>query len=150
MFDKEFTLNRLTEVIKRDIIPHLTNDYSKEQAIAMISVLKNVNLNTVQNYLPFQLVNELLFGELNNQLSKMAEDVAVIGCDLTEKVKKLQFQLQLIDSETEIKTKWEKLNELFSGLITMAYQNEAELSEYIQHFRTVIRKQIDIEMELVS
>ena len=150
MFDKEYTLTLVNRVIKEEIIPSLTDDVAKEQAIAMVSVLKNVNLNTTQNQKIYKEVNQLLFRQLTNILNKMEKDEIIHQCGYLKRVKKLQNQLQKLQSEVDPKFKWEEHNKLFSELIKCMYQQADRLDHYIRALRQIMRNQLTIEIQYVS
>lgn len=150
MFDKEYTINLINEVIKNDIIPSLNNDVAKEQAIAMISVLKNVNANTVQNVEPYEKVNELLDDELTLLCQKILKDRQLKHTALHQNIIELQKSLAEIKAFQDTTNRWKALNELTSRFIKCLYEEHEAAGEYISQVRKLLRQQLNIEMTLVS
>lgn len=145
MFSKSYTLQLVNRVIKEDIIPYLTTSVAKEQAIAMISVLKNVELNTEQNLKPYAEVNQLL----EQGLSRILEKIEKSNPEEIQ-VRSYRTSLRQIESILDIKEKWEQLNSLFSKLIKQLYQSPSNTENLIEECRNLMRKQLNIEMKLVG
>ncbi|PWA09435.1 hypothetical protein DCC39_13125 [Pueribacillus theae] len=150
MFDKEYTIHLVNQVIKNEIIPSLNNGMAREQAIAMISVLKNVNANTRQNLDPYKEVIDLFVKELDVLFERVSQDNSLQDTNLNRKVKEFQNQLNSIKANQEIKETWEELNGLTSKFITCLYEDHSRTSGYISAVRKLMRKQLNIEMALVS
>lgn len=147
MFDKSYTLQLVNRVIKEDIIPSLNSSVAKEQAIAMISVLKNVELNTEQNVKPYIEVNNLL----EKDLTRILESIQKNAVDnISNYIQSYQIQLQQTSSIKDVKEKWEELNSLLSRLIKQLYQHPKENKAFIEEVRILLRKQLEIEMRLVG
>ncbi|WP_156289671.1 hypothetical protein [Oceanobacillus salinisoli] len=146
MFDKDYTIKLISQVIKEEIIPSIDNSVVREQAIAMVSVLKNVNLNTLQNLNPYEEVNELLGKELSLLLEKVRKQEK----SESELMKEYEIQLAEIEKIQNVKQKWAELNSLFSKIIKSLYHSEENVEEDIQECRRILRKQLNIEIKLVG
>ncbi|RLL46839.1 hypothetical protein D8M04_06470 [Oceanobacillus piezotolerans] len=146
MFDKSYTLQLVNKVIKEEIIPSLNSSVAKEQAIAMISVLKSVDVNSEQNLKPYIEVNELLQTELTRILDSIEKSINGISGN----IQRYQIQLEQVKTIKNVKKKWEKLNNLLSEFITELYQMPENTQTFIDECRTLLRKQLDIEMSLVG
>ena len=121
MLDKSYTFQAISLVLKRDILPNLTNDMAKEQTIAILSLLKNLDANSVPNEEPYKSVNALLFEELTDSLEKMCH-----ASTIKHKDKLAMFQENLVTIAKEQQSerqKWEVQNQLFAELIQFAYKN---------------------------
>ncbi|WP_342431386.1 hypothetical protein [Neobacillus sp. FSL H8-0543] len=146
MLDKSNTLQAISLVLKRDILPNLTNDVAKEQTIAILSLLKNIDATTVPNDEPFKAVNSLLLAELEVSLEEMKQ---LTSLTLNDQLTKFEKGLKKLAKQKEKeREKWESLNSLFSEMIKFAYQN-SELHPFIDEFRKTMRKQLEIEMKTV-
>ena len=147
MFDKSYTLQLINNVLKKDIIPSLDSSVAKEQAIAMVSVLKNVDLNSEQNLKPYIEVNELLDDELTKLLDSISSGLST---DISSQIENYKIGLQQIKMIDDVKDKWEGLNSLLSKLLKLLYQEPENTKFYIEKCRILLRKQLDIEMRLVG
>jgi hypothetical protein len=146
MLDKTYTFQVIRQVLRRDILPYLTNDMAKEQAVAILSLLKNLDANTIQNDEPFKSVNSLLFRDLEVSLVKMNEHASLI---LKDRLLKFKEDLAALAKQQQSdRNTWEALNELFCELIHFVYQNH-EFYPFIVDLRKTMRKQIDIEIKTV-
>ncbi|WP_209124536.1 hypothetical protein [Alkalihalobacillus sp. BA299] len=151
MLDKSLTIRTVNDVLKEVIIPNINNSMAKEQAIAIISVLKNVDMHSVQNVGPKkQLVehiqetlNEMILKIINDKLSSRME--SIVG----------QFKDELIKIERfdDVTEKCNRLNELQCNLIRSLYEESTYNTEveklYILPLRKKFREQLMIEMALV-
>jgi len=147
MFDKSYTLQLVNKVLKEDIIPSLDSSVAKEQAIAMVSVLKNVDLNSEQNLKPFIEVNELL----DDELTKLLDSInGGFSPGMISQIENHKIELQKIKLIDDVKDKWEGLNKLLSKLLKSLYQQPKNAQTYIEECRIIMRKQLDIEMQLVG
>jgi hypothetical protein len=146
MLDKSNALQAISFVLKRDILPNLNNDVAKEQTIAILSLLKNIDATTLPNDEPFKSVNSLLLAELEVSLEKMKQQTSYTVNDylivFERRLKNLAKQ------ELEEREKWESLNSLFAEMIQFVYQ-KSELHPFIDEFRKIMRKQLNIEMKTV-
>jgi hypothetical protein len=146
MLDKSKALKAISFVLKRDILPNLNNDVAKEQTIAILSLLKNIDATTLPNDEPFKSVNSLLLAELEVSLEKMKQQTSYTVNDyLTMFERRLK---DLAKQELEEREKWESLNSLFAEMIQFVYQ-KSELHPFIDEFRITMRKQLNIEMKTV-
>jgi len=146
MLDKSNTLHVISLVLKRDILPNLNDDVAKEQTIAILSLLKNIDATTVPNDEPFKSVNFLLLTELEVSLEKMKQQISLT---LNRQLENFEKGLKtLAKQEMSEREKWESLNILFSEMIQFVYQN-SELHPFIDEFRNTMRKQLNIEMKTV-
>jgi GTPase involved in cell partitioning and DNA repair len=146
MLDKSNTLKAISLVLKRDILPNLNNDVAKEQTIAILALLKNIDATTLPNDEPFKSVNSLLLAELEVSLETMKQQNSFI---VNDKLTMFQQELKtLAKQEIKEREKWESLNSLFSEMIQFAYQN-SELHPFIDELRKIMRKQLNIEMKTV-
>jgi hypothetical protein len=146
MLDKSNTIQSISLVLKRDILPNLTNDVAREQTIAILSLLKNLDANTVPNEEPYKSVNTLLLTELEESIAKMKPLTTLTTNDSLTKYENIRKNLAASKQQSE-REKWEALNSLFSKMIKFVYQN-TELHPFIDEFRLTMRKQLDIEMKM--
>jgi hypothetical protein len=143
MLDKSTAFQTIHLVLKQDILPHLSNEMAKEQVIAMLSVLKNLDANTIQTDEVYRRVNLLLFKELEEILERItATDIRSPLHTMLENLISLSQKKQ-----SERKT-WELLNKLFSEVTQVIYQNDS-LHTFIPDIRKTMRKQLDIEIKSV-
>jgi hypothetical protein len=147
MLDKSNTIQSISLVIKRDILPNLSNEMAREQTIAILSLLKNLDANTVPNEEPYKSVNTLLLTELEESIAKMKPLTTLTTFDTLTKYENKRKNLAASKQQSE-REKWEELNSLFSKMIKFVYQN-TELHPFIDEFRQTMRKQLDIEMKMV-
>jgi hypothetical protein len=147
MLDKSNTIQSISIVLKRDILPNLTNDMAREQTIAILSLLKNLDANTVPNEEPYKSVNTLLLTELEESIERMKALTTITTFDSLTKYENQRKNLAANKQQSE-REKWEELNSLFSRMIKIVYQN-TELHPFIDEFRRTMRKQLDIEMKMV-
>jgi hypothetical protein len=147
MLDKSNTIQSISLVIKRDILPNLSNEMAREQTIAILSLLKNLDANTVPNEEPYKSVNTLLLTELEESIAKMKPLTTLTTFDTLTKYENIRKNLAASKQQSE-REKWEELNSLFSKMIKFVYQN-TELHPFIDEFRQTMRKQLDIEMKMV-
>ena len=146
MLDKSYTFQAIIQVLKNDILPFITNDVAKEQAVALLSLLKNLDANTIQNEGIFKKVNSHLLEQLEISFYRLNELTAgSFKADLVKFQENLTSILQKSQSE---RYKWESLNQLFSEFIQFVYQNP-ELNYYIDDLRKIVRNQIDMELIIV-
>ncbi|MGG1677186.1 hypothetical protein ACIFOT_15720 [Neobacillus sp. NRS-1170] len=146
MLDKSCTFQAIIQVLKNDILPFITNDVAKEQAVALLSLLKNLDANTIQNEEIFKKVNCHLLEQLEISLNQLNELTAgSFKADLVKFQENLTSILQKSQSE---RYKWESVNQLFSEFIQFVYQNP-ELNYYIDDLRKIVRNQIDMELTIV-
>ncbi|MFC4024041.1 hypothetical protein ACFOUV_09565 [Oceanobacillus longus] len=146
MFDKSYTIKLVNKVLKEDIIPSLDSGVAKEQAIAMVSVLKNVDLNSEQNLKPYIEVN----GLLDDELTKLLASISVkFSTDVISQIENHKIELQKIKKMNDEMNKWEGLNSLLSNLLKSLYQ-EPKSTQSIEECRMIMRKQLDIEIQLVG
>jgi hypothetical protein len=151
MFNKSFTIKTANEVIKDVIIPNLSNDMAKEQAIALLAVLKNLDTNTVENNRPKEQLNLLIKQSINEILWIIQEDYE----DRTTFtwVEELWTAVLEDDATDDVTEKWKRLNEVQCRLLRFLYKESAanpEIeSKYIYLLRKRIREQLNIEMSLV-
>src|SRR5690606_30993599 len=117
---------------------------------AMISVLKNVNANTRQNLDPYKEVNDLFVKELDVLFERVLQDSSLKDTNLYREVKEFQNRLKSLKANQDIKKTWEELNGLTSKFITCLYEDHSRTSDYISAVRNLMRKQLDIEIALVS
>jgi len=61
-----------------------------------------------------------------------------------------KIELQKIKLIDDVKDKWEGLNKLLSKLLKSLYQQPKNAQTYIEECRIIMRKQLDIEMQLVG
>jgi hypothetical protein len=148
MFNKSFAIKTVNEVIIDVIIPNLSNDMAKEQAIAMLAVLKNLDTNTVENTKPKEQLNLLIKESLNEIFLKIQEDDAVFTW-----VEELLTAMEDTDFNEDVTEKWKELNEIQCRLLTFLYKECAVHpgveAQYIHPFRKKLREQLTIEMALV-
>ena len=146
MLDKSYTFQAIIQVLKNDILPFITNDVAKEQAVALLSLLKNLDANTIQNEGIFKKVNSHLLEQLEISFYRLNELTAgSFKADLVKFQENLTSILQKSQSE---RYKWESLNQLFSEFIQFVYQYP-ELNYYIDDLRKIVRNQIDMELTIV-
>lgn len=151
MLDKTLAFKTANQALKEIIIPQLQDGVAKEQAIALISVLKNIEMWTVENISPKeQLVNRII-DSLEDQLQKLEHDSENFSTlEWRTRLEKSYKEIESIENVTE---KWKQLNELQCRLIQHLYQEKAKnpfIEElYILPLREKIREQLNIEMALV-
>jgi hypothetical protein len=151
MYDKAYTFKTANEVLKNEIIPKLTDGIAKEQAIALISVLKNLETNTVENLKPKEQINLLIKQTLKEYVQKLRKDstsFSSAGC-----VGQLEEGLKEAESIENVTEKWKRLNELQCQLLRFLYKERSNNSTieqlYINPLRKLIREQLNLEMALV-
>ncbi|OLS36170.1 hypothetical protein [Bacillus sp. MRMR6] len=148
MLDKSIAFQTISLVLKQDILPNLSSEMAREQVIAMLSLLKNLDANTVPNDEVYRRVNLLLFEELEVILGKVNNrTVTDIRSPFDTLLEKLISLARKSKNESERMT-WESLNELFSEVIQIVYQNDS-LQPFIPDIRKTMRKQLNIEIKLV-
>jgi hypothetical protein len=146
MLDKSIAFQTISLVLKQDILPHLSNEMAREQVIAMLSLLKNLDANTVPNDEVYRRVNLLLFEELEVILEKINNEPTT---DIPRALNTLLENLISLSQQKQIERKtWELLNELFSEVIQIVYQNDS-LQQFIPDIRKTMRKQLNIELKSV-
>ncbi|WP_423802104.1 hypothetical protein [Neobacillus sp. SAB-20_R2A] len=151
MFDKSFTLKTANDVIKDVIIPNLTSGMAKEQAIALLSVLKNVDTNTIENTKPKEQLITLINQTVEEFLQAIRSDSRETSAfNWVEELDSALEETVFIEDVTE---KWKQLNEIQCRLLRFLYKenaaNRAIESKYIFPLRKRIREQLTIEMALV-
>ncbi|MEB1806974.1 MAG: hypothetical protein LPK26_06700 [Bacillaceae bacterium] len=151
MLDKSYMFKTTTEILKEVIIPNINNSMAKEQAIALISVLKNLDMQTSQNLSPKEQLNSLIQETLHEYILKLKKDPINFQTDgLAEQLLEELKETELIE---DITTKWSQLNELQCKLIRALYKentvNGHVESMYILPLRQKLREQLNIEMALV-
>ncbi|WP_462413708.1 hypothetical protein [Neobacillus sp. Marseille-QA0830] len=148
MFDKSFMLKTANEVIKDVIIPHLANDMAKEQAIALLSVLKNIDTHTVENQQPKEQLNQLITQTIHELLQKIR-----MAHFTFHWVEELETALEETASIVDVTVKWKQLNEIQCQLLRFLYKESTvnpEMEEQcIFPLRKMLREQLKFEMALV-
>lgn len=151
MFDKSFMFKTASEVIKDEIIPYLENDMAKEQAIALLSILKNIDTHSVENHRPKEQINQLIIQTINEILEKIRmnpKDRSAFNW-----VEKLETALEETASIEDVTVQWKQLNEIQCQLFRFLYKERAKNPEMEEHYITPLRKrvreQLTIEMALV-
>ncbi|MEW9050607.1 MAG: hypothetical protein AB2392_05580 [Neobacillus sp.] len=143
MLDKSTAFQTIHLVLKQDILPHLSNEMAKEQVIAMLSVLKNLDANTIQTDEVYRRVNLLLFKELKEILER------ITATDIRSPLHTmLEYLISLSQKKQSERKTWESLNKLFSEVTQVIYQNDS-LHTFIPDIRKTMRKQLDIEIKSV-
>ncbi|WP_174733056.1 hypothetical protein [Mesobacillus harenae] len=151
MYDKAFTVKTANQVLKDVIIPNLTDGVAKEQAIALISVLKNLEKNTSENTKPKEQIINLMERTLLDYAGQIKKNPnvfrdAVWADQLEEAIK----QTEIIEGVTE---KWKNYNDLQCQLLYFLYKeslnNPTIEQKYIAPLRKQIREQLNIEIALV-
>ncbi|MCH6263964.1 hypothetical protein [Neobacillus citreus] len=149
MFDKSFTLKTANDVIKDVIIPNLTSGMAKEQAIALLSVLKNVDTNTIENTKP----KEQSITLINQTVEEFLQAIRSDSSSAFNWVEELDSALEETVFIEDVTEKWKQLNEIQCRLLRFLYKenaaNRAIESKYIFPLRKRIREQLTIEMALV-
>lgn len=149
MFDKSFTLKTANDVIKDVIIPNLTSGMAKEQAIALLSVLKNVDTNTIENTKP----KEQLITLINQTVEEFLQAIRSDSSSAFNWVEELDSALEETVFIEDVTENWKQLNEIQCRLLRFLYKenaaNRAIESKYIFPLRKRIREQLTIEMALV-
>jgi hypothetical protein len=151
MLDKTLAFKTANQVLKEIIIPELPDGVAKEQAIALISVLKNVEMWTVENIDPKEKLVNRIIDSLEEQLQKVEYDSENFSSP--EWRTKLEESFKKTESLEDVTEKWKGLNELQCRLIHHLYQesvNNPSIEDlYIKPLRERIREQLNIEMALV-
>lgn len=152
MFDKSYSLKTANEILKEVIIPELPEGMGKEQAIALISVLKNIDMWTKDNLEPRKVLIEKINSGMNSIVAKIQNDHPSPG--LVKAAESLLQELKGInETNDEMDEKWKKANGIQCELIRLLYKesmsnpNIEEL--YIKPLRRNIREQLDFEMKFV-
>lgn len=151
MLDKTFVFKKIDEVLKEHIIPDLRDEVAKEQAIALISVLRNLDATTLENESTDQQVLNALEQSFNDQFEKLREDAQNFSnLDAIQEIEKAFKELENIKSTKE---KIRQLNQLQCDLIQFFYaelKNNPEIEQlYINPLRVQLRKQLNIELAVV-
>ena len=151
MLDKTLTIQTANRVLKEIIIPQLQDGVAKEQAIALISVLKNLDKCTVENTGPKEQLIQKIKDSIEDQLRRLKQD----SLNFSSFEWNSQLEQSLMETETiqDITEKWKRLNELQCFLIQFLYKESVKNPKieecYIQPLRKEIREQLNIEMALV-
>jgi hypothetical protein len=151
MYDKSYTFKTANDVLKAVIIPNLTDGIAKEQAIALVSVLKNLETNTVENIKPKEQILILIKQTLKEYVQKIRSDFKNFSADgWGVQIEEAINEVEIIENVTE---KWKQLNELQCQLLRFLYKerlNNSTIEQlYINPLRKKIREQLNLEMELV-
>lgn len=151
MYDKTYTFKTAIEALKNEIIPKLTDGIAKEQAIALISVLKNLETNTIENLKQKEQIIILIKQTLTEYVQKLQTDsknFATGGC-----VGLLEEGLIEAENIEHVTEKWKRLNGLQCQLLRFLYKEGSNNSTiehlYINPLRKKIREQLNLEMALV-
>ena len=138
-------------MLKKEIIPKLIDGIAKEQAIALISVLKNLETNTVENLKPKEQINKLVIQTIEENVLKLRNDYETPSCKGL--VVRLEAGLKEAEAIGNVTEKWKQLNELQCQLLRFLYKetlnNSAIEQVYINPLRKKIREQLNLEMALV-
>ncbi|WP_216830713.1 hypothetical protein [Alkalihalobacterium elongatum] len=151
MLDKSYTFKTTTEVLKEVIIPHINNSMAKEQAIALISVLKNLDMQTIENLSPKAQLNLLISETIHDFIGRIQADEGLFRYDRI--VDQLMDDLNEVNLIEDTNTKWSRLNELQCTLIQALYKESLNNTNveryYITPLRQKLREQLNIEIALV-
>ena len=151
MYDKGYTYKTVNEVLKNEIIPKLTDGIAKEQAIALISVLKNLETNTVENLKPKEQLILLIKQTLKEYGEKLGIDKE--NFSTFRHVGLLEEGMREAEKVEGITEKWKLLNYLQCQLLRFLYKESSNNpmieSLYITPLRKKIREQLNIEIALV-
>ena len=147
MIKKDVTFRTASKMIKEVMIPNLEGGVAKEQAIALLSVLKNLDQWTVEKISP----REELASHILNGLEELAEragnrDDVNLGAGLRERINGVRSIADPVD-------RWKQANALQCRLISKLYE-EMELNpraeeQYLAPLRRRMREQLNMELALV-
>lgn len=151
MYDKAFTVKTANQVLKNIIIPNLTDGVAKEQAIALISVLKNLEKNTIENTKPKEQITILMEQTLLDYAGQLKKDPSVLtGADWADQLEEAMKKIKKVEN---VNDKWKQYNDLQCQLFRLLYKermNNPTIEEkFIVPLRKRIRDQLNIEIALV-
>ncbi|MEH7112497.1 hypothetical protein V7124_08940 [Neobacillus niacini] len=151
MLNKTLVIHTVNHVLKESIVPQLQDGVAKEQAIALISVLKNLDMLTVENTSPKEKLIVLITDSIDQQLRKLISD-SKFSLHL-ESLSKIEGDLKKAENISDVEEKWKQLNEIQCKLIQFLYKERVKNPQvdetYIYPIREQIRKQLNIEMSMV-
>jgi hypothetical protein len=151
MIDKTLAFKTANQVIKELIIPGLQDGVAKEQGIALISFLRNLEMWTVENNSPKEQLITLIKNSFEHHLQNLNQDSENFSS--LERLSELKEAYQKTEGILDVAVKWKRLNELQCKLIQLLYEERAKnprIQElYIFPLREQIREQLNIEMSLV-
>ena len=151
MYDRSYTFKTANEVLKNEIIPNITDGIAKEQAIALIAVLKNLETNTVENIKPKEQIIILMKQSLTVYIQKLQS--ASNHFPTAELVRGIEEGMQMAEDSEDATEKWKVLNEVQCQLLRFLYKeklNNPEIDHlYITPLRKKIREQLNLEIALV-
>lgn len=150
MYDKDYVIGTVIHVLKEKIIPHLSNHVAKEQAIAMISVLKNLNAHTEVNVQWLHDQTEVI----TQKLTELANDLETdpeIGkrVEIKQWIDRLRKQVSIVRTgDQDGAEPWYGLNQLACDLLHLLYCLPNE-EVYLERLREVMRQLLNREMSRV-
>jgi len=151
MFDKSYVISMMIDMLKQEIIPDLKSSAAKEQVIAIISVLKNLNANTVVNQDRYETVNLLIVDGVTQIANDIGKDSNLFGTNLSKWAKNLPEEMVYLKSA--VKTpfeQWEELNQVLCKLIELLYVEEfIKIEGYMDRARNLLREQLQNEIKSV-
>ena len=155
IYDKSVVFSRIIETIKQEILPDLTSSVAKEQGIAMISVLKNLDANMIVNTEHYQQENIEVKKNLIELASDILQEPQFKTSSLVNWAKNALKKLETTKTEsTDPIQLWKELNHEECKLIQLLYQDDSDglnsaREEYLGRARKLIRRQLEIEMAIV-
>ncbi|WP_077213318.1 hypothetical protein [Bacillus dakarensis] len=151
MLDKKLTFKTANQALKEIIIPELEDGVAKEQAIALISVLKNLDMWTVENISPKEQLIAKIQENLEEQFQKLEQDSGQFSS--LDWKGSLEKSYKNTEGLVDVTEKWKVLNDIQCQLIQQLYKENdrnPEIQEsYITPLREKVREQLNIEMSLV-
>ena len=158
LYPKSFVLNRVVRVLKDVVIPELQSEKAREQAIAMISVLKNLDSRTSENDEMRAREN----AEVGRFLAEIARDIQVDPRFARTSLGRWAEQLppdvdrEQEEAATDVLARRNHLNQLLCDLIRLLHADqgtgdglEAAREELLRRVRKVLRGQLDRQMEQI-
>jgi hypothetical protein len=153
MLPKQVVLAEIEKVIKDRILPDLVSSAAKEQAAALLAVLKNLDLNTRDAREPFRMVNNHTLQFLQQLPEQLLLSQELESTALRRWLEDLPGQLSRVPYEDSVAS-YHCLNELLCQFIELLYLEEGGSDrkikdDWIRSVRSLLRTQLDVELKYI-
>jgi hypothetical protein len=156
LYQKSYVLNQVMRILKEVVIPELRTEKAREQAIAMVAVLKNLDSHTSDNHDWLEKENE----EMARALLEIAYDIQKEPrLSLTslhkwaEQLPRDVYRSQTAAAEDEL-SRWHLFNQLLCDLVCLLYAEQGKgdgldemRKKYLDWVRSLLRKQVNRQLE---
>ncbi len=157
LYSKSFVLDQVVKVLKEVVIPECQTEKAREQAIAMVSVLKNLDSHTLDNHEVRKQENEELAGVLLEIAQEIQRDPRLARTSLHQWAEQLQDGYREQESNTsDDLARWNRLNQQLCELIQRLHADEgaadgrdATREKYLRRIRRLLRKQLDRQLKRI-